>query len=101
MIPQGLAALQQQLPSLLGGGITGLPGMFRDLLITLSSHLSELHHQVQALTQQIEASTGRIPSPVDLRKSPVSVRSLPPRCWQPSVIFICSTPIDNWRPGWV
>jgi transposase len=54
VIPQGLAALQHQLPSLLGDADNGLPGMFRDLLFTLSSHLSELHHQVQALTQQIE-----------------------------------------------
>lgn len=54
VIPLGLAALRQHLPSVLEDAENGLPGMMRELVARLADHLGVLEQQVAELEKQIQ-----------------------------------------------
>jgi transposase len=55
VIPQGIANLYKQIPALVEEAKDELPGMFRDLVLRLLSHLKELDRQVGEMEVQIQA----------------------------------------------
>lgn len=55
VIPQGIANLYKQVPALLEEAKDELPGMFRELVLRLLTHLKELDMQVGEMEVQIQA----------------------------------------------
>jgi transposase len=55
VIPQGITHIGKRLPSILEDADNNLPGVFRDLLARLGSHLALLHRQVEELEREIQA----------------------------------------------
>ena len=54
-IPQGIGHVAKRLPEILEDGENGLPGVFRQLIDRLGTHLKELDRQVSELETQIQA----------------------------------------------
>jgi transposase len=54
IIPQGICHIGKRLPAILEDGENDLPGLFRQLLERLGSHLKELDQQVSDLDLQIQ-----------------------------------------------
>ena len=55
VIPQGISHIATHLPDILEDGENGLPGVFRQLIDRLGTHLKELDRQVHELEEQIQA----------------------------------------------
>ena len=55
IIPQGISHIATRLPEILEDGENELPGVFRQLIDRLGSHLKELDRQVNELETQIQA----------------------------------------------
>ena len=53
-IPQGISHIATHLPDILEDGENGLPGVFRQLIERLGTHLKELDRQVHELEAQIQ-----------------------------------------------
>lgn len=53
VLPKGISHVAQRIPAIVEDAENGLPGIFRELLIRLRTHLLELDRQVQELEQQI------------------------------------------------
>ena len=55
VIPQGIGQIATHLPDILEDGENGLPGVFRQLIDRLGTHLKALDRQVHELEEQIQA----------------------------------------------
>jgi len=55
IVPQGIGNIARCVPALLDEAQTGLPGMFRELVLRLLDHLKELDRQVGEMEGQIQA----------------------------------------------
>lgn len=55
VIPQGIGQIATHLPDILEDGENGLPGVFRQLIDRLGTHLTEVDRQVHELENQIQA----------------------------------------------
>ena len=55
VIPQGISHIATHLPDILEDGENGLPGVFRQLIDRLGTHLKEPDRQVHELEEQIQA----------------------------------------------
>jgi len=55
VIPQGISQIATHLPDILEDGENGLPGVFRQLIDRLGTHLKALDRQVHELEEQIQA----------------------------------------------
>jgi transposase len=53
-LPQGISHVAKQLPQIVEDAENDLPGVFRELLKCLSTHLRELDRQVKKLEEQIQ-----------------------------------------------